>query len=207
MAKRTAPTGVGGLLGAAASKSTSASKSKAPQVPVPDALTPNLLGWLDAKRDEDLAKSRRIDFSEKMMDFAEEQRVKISRLDGKAHTTIKLTEPGGNSVKWTAQNSFTKMPLADAEAILTSAFGRTYDQYFSVRPNISIKDGITDDQATALTEALTKANLLELVEVNPVIQPSEKFAQDLVLSAKVAAIADEVLQKSGHLRQKRFFKA
>ncbi len=195
MAKKTS-TGVAGLIGQAA-KTATASASKTPQVQVPDALAPHVQAFVEAHRDEKLAESRKKDAAAQLVEFARAQRITLSRKAGECHSSVKLTTKSGEGCKFTSSKRFTGMKVVDGtEEILQAAFGKRYDDYFSVAPQIKIKS-ITDEQASKLVEALTKAGLMDLLEVNPIVKGNDRLFDDMVLNPRIAAITDQVSEQDG----------
>lgn len=204
MAKATKTSGIAGLLGAA-KKSTTATKSTTPQVEVPDNLAGALHDFCEASREFSLAESRKKDAAAQLLDFGNEQRVKLSRESGEALSSLKVYSKGDKAT-FITQSRFTGMKAEEGVIeTLQDAFGNDYDKYFTVAPQIKISDSLTDEQAQKLTDALQKAGLMSLVEVNPVVKPNERFAQDMVLDAKIAAIATR-MQGEGLCKPVQYFR-
>ena len=193
--------GIAGLIGAAKQKST-ASSSSVPQVQVPDALVPHLNGLVEAIRELKAAKSKKDDAESRLTGFASERRVALSQKAGALFSSVKLTDPKGTAVTYTAPARFKQMKVADgANDTLEAAFGNRFADYFDIVPQIKIRDDITDEQATKLTKALEKSGLLDLVEANPMVKPNKRFAIDFVLDETIAAITKKVRENEGLLEQ------
>jgi len=206
MAKATKPKGLSGLMGAAAKK-TSAAKSGTPSVQVSDELVPVVSELVEASRELKLAETRKKDAAAKLSDFAESHRVSLSRARNAVLSSIALTTPDGQKVTWVA-SKWQQMKCEDgAEELLQSIFGENYDKYFSVAPQITISDEISEEEASKLTALLQKNDLMHLITVNPVVKPTDSFKADSVLDPTTAALADRARNEEGLCKQTAYFKA
>lgn len=62
------------------------------------------------------------------------------------------------------------------------------------------------EQLKALMDAIAAADLMSLLEVNPLVKPTEQFSNDMVLDDKIRAIADRVRDEDGLCQPVTFFK-
>jgi len=206
MAKRTGAIGVEGLL-SKVSKKTTSSKVTTPQVQVPDALAPHVRSFVEAHRDMNLAESRKKDAAAQMQEFANEQRIDLSRKSGGCYSSVKLSTKDGTSCRFVTAKRFSGMKVEDnTKDILEAAFGSEYDKYFAIVPQIKISNTITDSQASKLVEVLTKAKLMDIIEVNPIIKGTDRLFTDMVLNSKIAAITDRVCENDGLCKQITYFR-
>lgn len=199
--------GVAGLLGKAAKSPAKSDKSSTPITTVTPALSPALLSFVEAARAAKLAEANKQEAAQALIGFARDERVRLSREAGSAYSSIKLKTPKGDAqATFVSQARCKQMPVEEFDNEIRSVFGGKYDDYFRVSPRISIKDEITDDQATKLVEVLESAGLMGLIQVSPLVVPNDRFFQDVVLDTEVEAKARK-LQSDGALQITDYLRA
>lgn len=199
--------GLAGLMAAAGKKSTTTT-SKTPRVSAPPNLGPTIAAWLAAKQAVKTAEAQLKSADDQIRPVAARLRLEQCKQSKTVHSSIELNAGDHGSVKFVVQDRLDSVAADKAEDIVRAEFAGKFDEYFRVKPCISISDDLTEDQADALLKALTKAlgdNFANLVKSKPVLAATDKFFTDVVFDDKVRQSMDRV-QQQGVCTQRQFVK-
>lgn len=184
--------GVASLI-SAASKGSRSSKSSTPQIRLTGQLANSLKSFVEHSREEKLAKSLKDEASAHVVEFAKTAVIDKSVEDSTLHKSIKLVTDDA-SATFVTSSKFKQMDPDVAVPILEGIFGKKFDTYFRISPDIKIKDGITDEQAERLLNFLSENNMLDMIVVKPNVVPTDQFVTDKVLVPKVKQMAEKALE-------------
>ena len=184
--------GLAGLTAAAGGKTTKASKSSVPVISAPQSMRPQIAAWTENKRVEATATSNRKAAESAIRDDAQGIREKSCVIDGEYHTSIRLDAGDDGAVTMTQTGRFKKMTVNEHQDRLLGIFGdKGFDKYFGEQSSISIDtEKLTDEQANKIMAALGD-DVGDLLVVETVIVPNERFTRDRVM---VPAIKKKALE-------------
>ena len=198
-AQRSTATGLRDLRGAATAPPKT-SKINVPTANVSAANAKAIGAWREAKQDEVDAKARREAAEGQLMPEARQLRGDACRRDSKLYPSIKLLGDG-QVLKVVQTSRMKKMPAGEAEDPLTVLFGTKFDTYFRIRTGAKVRDDISPNDERKLAQVLEKAfgdRWEEVIEMNPVVEPTERLFHDMILESRIAKVCESA-QADGFL--------
>ncbi len=188
--------GLGNLKDKASGKTPAKKKSGMPVVKASDVVEQAIIDFRSAKEKEKQAKAEIADAEERMLDEADELRVRQSRANGENIASIRL-EAGKQSIQFTQKKQFKKMTDENEDAVRTVVGAANFDKWFKTRTTYSFNGEAlaalpnADKIADAIVAALGEH--VDLLHVETELVPTDSYADATTLDPKAEKMGEKLV--------------
>ena len=187
--------GLSSLKNKASGKSQAKKKSSMQTVTASDVVEQAIADFKAAKKKEKDAKAEIADAEARMLDEAQDLRVRQSRSSGENLASVRV-EAGTESIQFTQKKQFKKMTDEHEDAVRGVVGAKNFDNWFKTKTTYSFNGEAlaalpnADEIADAIVAAL--GDHVSLLEVETLLVPTDAYADATTLNDDAATMGEKL---------------